>query len=115
DLTGPADLQLLCPEAEVHFGIESLARARRGRLPASLGLGENPPETGIIEAQALIRKRALYALTPRRGARFVENFLPEKGARLCSSDFSLGVEDDLFDLIAALCFDRYAARTEHKT
>jgi hypothetical protein len=115
DLTEAADLQMLCPEAEVYFGHESLARGRRPRAAANLSLGDRPPEAGALDAQALIRKRALYAITPHRGSRFVQKFLPEKGARLCSSEFSIRTEDDLFDLIAVLCFDRYSDRASFKT
>ena len=114
DLADVADFQMLCPEAEIYFGHESLARGRRARPLANLSMGERPPDVEVLDAQAIIRKRSLYAITPQRAARFVEKFLPEKGKRLTSSDFSLNTEDDLFDLFAVLCFDRAAGRSRFR-
>jgi hypothetical protein len=114
DLSEDADLQLLCPGAEIYFGHESLSRARRPRPAANLALGGRPPEGDVLDAQAIIRKRALYSITPHRAARFVEKFLPEKGRRLSSSEFKIHTEDDLFDLFAVLCFDRASGRASFR-
>ena len=110
DLAEPADFQLLCPEAEIYFGLESLARARRARPNVDLWLGEAPSGGDTQDAQELIRQRSLYAITPNRAARFIEKFLPERGRSVCSADFSIRTEDDLLDLLAALAFERAGER-----
>ena len=110
DLTEPADIQLLCPEVEIYFGNESLARARRARPNVDLSLGEGPAEGDAEDAQELIRQRSLYAITPNRAARFIEKFLPERGRSVSSADFSIHTEDDLLDLFAALAFERANGR-----
>jgi hypothetical protein len=109
DIAHPADFQLLCPEAEIYFGVESLARARRTRPDVNLSLGDAPKGDAEV-AQELIRQRSLYAITPNRAARFIEKFLPERGRSVTSADFSIHTEDDLLDLFAALAFERANGR-----
>ncbi len=110
DTSVAAEFQLLCPEAEIYFGTESLARARHARPNVNLLLGEPPPEGDALDGQTLIRQHCLYAITPNRAARFIERFLPERGQRVTSADFAVRTEDDLFDLIAALAYERAAGR-----
>jgi hypothetical protein len=109
DLSEPADFQLLCPEVEIFFGVESLARSRRARPNVNLTLDE-AHEGDAQDAQELIRQRSLYAITPNRAARFIEKHLPERGQSVSSADFAIHTEDDLFDLLAALAFERASGR-----
>lgn len=100
-----ADVQMLCPEAEIYFGAESLARARRARSAVDLNIAEGS-EGDSFDAQEIIRQRSLYAVTPRRAARLIERILPERGQKVSSETLAIYNEDDLLDLLAALAFDR---------
>ena len=98
-------MMLLCAEAEVYFGSDSLARTRRLRPPVDLSFQEQPKDTDIEAAKEEIRSRNLYILNPQRAARFIEKHLPVQGTRLSTDQFSVAVEDDLLDFLAVLAFD----------
>ncbi len=109
DIEDQAEFALLCPEVELYFGAESLARARRSRTAVDLNICEAAPGDSF-DAQEIIRQRSLYAVTPNRAARLVERLLPECGSRVSSDALPLYNEDDLLDLLAALAFDRARGR-----
>ena len=99
-------MTLLSPTVELFFGLDSLSPRRRSRAAVDLSLAA-PPESGDAEtAKEEIRRRNLSILTPQRAARFIEKFLPEKGARISTEHLRITVEDVLLDLLAALAFDR---------
>jgi hypothetical protein len=98
-------MNLLCAEAEIYFGVDSLARARRLRPPVDLAFQIQPDESDVEAAKDEIRRRNLDILTPQRAARFIEKHLPTKGGRLSTDQFTLGVEDDFLDFLAVLAFD----------
>lgn len=110
DVPETADFQLLVPEAELYYGEESLARVRRARPLVNLEVSEGAVGEAD-DAQSDIRRSSLQALTPSRAARFIEKFLPERGARV-SSDALAAMpshpvgDDELLDLLATLSFDR---------
>lgn len=116
DLPETSDFQLLVPSAELYYGTESLSPARRARPLINLGLGESPDEGDALDAQSDIRKRSRYTLTPSRAARFIERFLPERGARVSSEELNSGENpDDLLDLLATLAFERATSATTTRT
>ena len=53
-------------------------------------------------------------VTPQRAFRFIEKHLPKKGASVSSADLSLHTEDDLFDLLAVLAFERANGSAQHR-
>ena len=106
DLAGLPGMALRSPHAEITFGRDALSRPRRGRLPVELSLGGEMEAGDAALAQDQIRQRNLYAITPQRAARLIEEFLPEKGATISTADLHLRTEDDLFDLLAVLAFER---------
>ncbi|MEI8235144.1 MAG: Wadjet anti-phage system protein JetA family protein [Verrucomicrobiota bacterium] len=106
DLAGLPGMALRTPHAEITFGRDALSRPRRGRLPVNLALGGETEEGDASLAQDQIRQRNLYAITPQRAARLIEELLPEKGNTVSTADFHLRTEDDLFDLLAVLAFER---------
>jgi hypothetical protein len=112
-LSAEPGMELLSPEIEVFYGVDSLARPRRQRAPVDLAMAP-PPEIEAEEAVDEIRRRNLNVLTPQRAARFVERFLPEKGAKISTAEMHLALEDDLLDLLAALAFDRGPSSGTHK-
>jgi len=106
DLADEPGMTLLSPTVELFFGLDSLSRPRRVRAAVDLSLAA-PPDGGDAEtAKEEIRRRNLNTLTPQRAARFIEKFLPEKGARISTEQLRITAEDDLLDLLAALAFDR---------
>ncbi len=108
-------MPLLSPFVEILWGRESLARPRSARAKVDLGVTETPKEFDLEDAKNEIRRRNLNVLTPQRAVRFVEKFLPEKGASLSSEEMHLRTEDDLLDLFAVLAFDRGPSRSgSHK-
>jgi hypothetical protein len=106
DLASLPGLTLRVPSAEITFGRDALSRPRKGRLPVELALAGAPGEADAELAQDQIRQRNLYAITPQRAARLIEDLLPEKGATVSTADFRLRTEDDLYDLLAVLAFER---------
>ena len=106
DLASQPGMALRSPHAEITFGRDALSRPRKARLPVDLSLGGILEEVDTGLAQDQIRQRNLYAITPQRAARLIESLLPEKGATVSTADFHLRTEDDLFDLLAVLAFER---------
>lgn len=108
-------MPLLSPFVEILWGRESLARPRSARAKVDLGVTETPKEFDLEDAKNEIRRRNLNVLTPQRAVRFVEKFLPEKGASLSSEEMHLRTEDDLLDLFAVLAFNCGPSRSgSHK-
>lgn len=106
DLADEPGMPLLSPLVEVFWGREALSRPRSARPPVDLSVEDSPAAPDSESAKEEIRRRNLNVLTPQRAARFVERFLPEKGARLSTESLHLHIEDDLLDLLAVLAFDR---------
>ncbi|XHR30026.1 MAG: Wadjet anti-phage system protein JetA family protein [Chthoniobacteraceae bacterium] len=106
DLASRPGMTLRVPGTEITFGRDALSRPRKARLPVDLSLSGMPGEADAELAQDQIRQRNLYAITPQRAARLIEELLPEKGASVSTADFRLRTEDDLFDLLAVLAFER---------
>jgi hypothetical protein len=104
-LTHEPGMNLLCVEAEIYFGADSLARTRRLRLPVDLRFEAKTDKQDTETAKEEIRVRNLYVLTPQRAARFIVKHLPVKGAHVSTDQFRIAVEDDFLDLLAALAFD----------
>jgi hypothetical protein len=106
DLASQPGMVLRVPLAEITFGRDALSRPRKARLPVNLTLAGFPEDGDTALAQDQIRQRNLYAITPQRAARLIEELLPEKGDRVSTADFHLRTEDDLFDLFAVLAYER---------
>jgi hypothetical protein len=114
DLANEPGLPFLSVEVALRFGADSLYRPRHARPVADLSVAEMPIGSQAVDAQALIRQRNLYAITPQRAGRFVEKHLPAKGASLSTAEMRLPTEDDLLDLLAVLAFERAIGSTPHK-
>jgi hypothetical protein len=114
DLRHEPGMMLLSPEVSIFFGQDSLASARRARPRAELSVVQPPSEGDVGEAQDLIRHLNLNAITPQRAVRFIEKHLPMSGASISSAKLSLSTEDDLFDLLAVLAFERANGSTPHR-
>jgi len=115
DLAGEPGMRFRAAEVEIYFGREALSRPRRARLPVDLTVADVVPSGDAADAQEFIRRRNLYAITPQRAGRFIERFLPEKGASVSTADFKLlSEEDDLFDLLAVLAYERANAPKSHR-
>lgn len=106
DLAHEPGMAFRTVHCEILFGRDSLAPVRKKRLPVNLKLADPASPADTAEAQEEIRRHNLLSLTPQRAARFVEEHLSEKGARLSTEHLSLPTEDDLLDLLAVLSFDR---------
>lgn len=101
------DFDLLVPEVRFFFGVESLARTRRAKLPADLTFGgdsEGQQESADQTLEAL-RERQRLALTPQRAARLVARLLPKKAKRVATSDFSAADLDEMLDLLAIAAYE----------
>jgi len=114
DLRREPGMTLLCPDVSIFFGQDSLAPIRRARPRVDLSLIQPPSAGDVGEAQDLIRHLNLNAITPQRAFRFIEKHLPKKGASVSSADLSLHTEDDLFDLLAVLAFERANGSAQHR-
>jgi hypothetical protein len=99
DLAREQGMSLLCPDIELFFGFESLARQRRPRPPADLTLVPTPDAKDILDAN-------LSVVTAQRAERLMQEYLPEPGMTLQSDALKLTTEDDLLDLLAVLTFER---------
>ena len=98
-------MAILSPATEVFFGLDSLSRARRPRAPVELAIQAPPANADAETALEEIRRRNLYVLNPQRAARFIDQHLPAKGARISTETLRIATEDNLLDLLAALAFD----------
>jgi len=114
ELANEPGMNLLSPVAEVFFGSDSLSRPRRLRLPVDLRFEKLAADTDPEGAKDEIRRRNLSVLTPQRAVRFVERYLPAKGAQISTEQLQVRLEDDLLDLLAVLAFDRGAASETHR-
>jgi hypothetical protein len=113
DLRREPGMTLLCPDVTFFFGQDSLAPVRRLRPQVDLTLTEPPSAGDVAQAQDLLRNLNLNLITPQRAVRFVEKHLPKKGTKVSSSELSLHTEDDFFDLLAILAFERANGSTPH--
>lgn len=100
------DFQLLVPNVDFFFGIESLARVRRNKGPVNLSFSEHSDvhNESTEDTIAALRERQRLALTPQRAARLVARILPEKGGELSTSDFSVEDLDEMLDLLAVAAY-----------
>jgi hypothetical protein len=114
ELAAEPGMNLLSPVTEVFFGTDSLSRPRRMRPPVNLGFEQSGVELDPEAAKEEIRRRNLNVLTPQRAARFIERYLPAKGAQISTEQLRIHVEDDLLDLLAVLAFDRGPANGSHR-
>ncbi|ODU24805.1 MAG: hypothetical protein ABS95_01455 [Verrucomicrobia bacterium SCN 57-15] len=107
-------MMILSPGVEFYFGHDSLARPRRARLPVELGVARPPAAGDSQDALERIRRQNLYAVTPQRAGRWIEKFLPDKGAVVSTEGLKLSTEDDLLDFLAVLAYDRASGKRGHK-
>ena len=114
DLANVAGMNLLCPTIEIYFGRGALASPRRARLPVDLQLAKPATVGDSIDALERIRRQNLYAVTPQRAGRFVEQHLPEKGAQKSTADLRISTEDELLDFLAVIAYERTSAGRTHK-
>jgi hypothetical protein len=113
-LAGEPGMTLLSPKIEVFFGTDSLSPVRRQRAAVNLDLAD-PTDSDSSAANDEIRRRNLYVLTPQRAVRFIERYLPAKGALVSTEHLRVAVEDDLLDLLAVLAFDRGPSAATHRS
>ena len=101
------DLTLLVPAASFIHGIASLARPRKGRVAAPLGMMA-VRETSKDDAAEMerLRERQRLALTPLRAARLIAKLLPTKGRRVTTAEFACGGTEELLDLMAAAAYNQ---------
>ena len=111
---GSAGMELLSPEVEVYFGLACLSLPRKVRPPVDLSFDSTPIQGDAEEAQQMIRRRNLYVITPLRAGRLIETYLPEKNARVSTTDIRLGTEDDLLDLLAVLAYEKAVSASTHR-
>jgi hypothetical protein len=114
DLANDPGLPLLSAEVALRFGSDSLSTPRRARASVSLRLDPPGPAGNPDDAQDLIRRRNLYAITPQRAGRLLERLLPDRGVGVSTADLRLATEDDLLDLLALLAFDRATHSSGHR-
>lgn len=101
------DFDPLVPEVKCFFGLESLARTRRARLPADLSFGGHADDRAESEDDTLaaLRERQRLALTPQRAARLVARLLPEKSGAFTTTDFTAADVDEMLDLLAIAAYE----------
>jgi hypothetical protein len=113
DLRREPGMTLLCPDVTIFFGQDSLAPVRRARPHVDLSLVEPASAGDVSQAQDMIRHLNLSVITPQRAVRFIEKHLPKQGTTISSAELHLHTEDDLFDLLAVLAFERANGNTPH--
>ncbi len=114
DLANEPGLPLLSAQVTIRFGSDALYRPRRSRPPVDLAIAGASDSGDAVDAQELIRKRNLYAITPQRAGRLVEKLLPAKGSVVSTAELRLATEDELLDLLAVLAFDRATGSVPHR-
>lgn len=114
DLANQTGMTLLCPSVEIYFGSDALSRPRRARPLVDFSLAQPQAAGDSLDALERIRMQNLYSVTPQRAGRFIERHLPDKGARVSTSDLRLHTEDDLLDFLAVLAYDRAASGRGNK-
>ena len=110
------DFSPLIPEVKWFFGIESLARTRRGKSPADLSFGPSAraAEESAEESLAALRERQRLALTPQRAARLVARLLPKKSLSITTADFTATDLDEMLDLLAIAAYDQAVTADGHR-
>ena len=114
DLANEPGMNLLCLEVEFYFGQDALARPRHARPPVDLQLAKPVAAGNSLDALERIRSQNLFAVTPQRAGRFIEHYLPEKGARASTADLRINTESDLLDFLAVLAYERASGGRSHK-
>ena len=110
------DFSPLIPEVKWFFGIESLARTRRGKSPADLSFGPSARATdeSADDSLAALRERQRLALTPQRAARLVARLLPKKSLSITTADFTATDLDEMLDLLAIAAYDQAVTADGHR-
>lgn len=108
DLAGqPADFAPLCLETRFFYGLESLYKPRRTKLPVDLsfapGQAERQNEDDVLAAW---KERQRLALTPQRAARLVARLAAAPGDQATTDTLTLETADDLLDLLAAVAYQQ---------
>ncbi len=106
DLDEESGMNFRCPEVTLYYGRESLSPERKTRLPVDLSLVRSTTETDLLEAQDLIRRRNLHAITPQRAGRFVEKWMDDKEAKASTATVNVANADDFLDFLSAIAFER---------
>lgn len=104
DLRVEPDFTLATPEVDFFYGIASLARPRRARLPVALELGESLSAEDEAADLERLRQRQKFALTPHRAARLVARLLKDHGPGVSTDAFTLTTPEELLDLMAAAAY-----------
>lgn len=104
DLRIEPDFTLVAPEVDFFYGIASLARPRRARLPVALELGSSLSAEDEAADLERLRQRQKFALTPHRAARLVARLLKDHGPKVSTENFNLETPEELLDLMAAAAY-----------
>jgi hypothetical protein len=92
------------------YGVDSLYKARRTKLPVDLTFGAGRSQTqDENDVLAAWKERQRLALTPQRAARLIARLLPDKGGTVSTEDIHLDTTDDLLDLLAAVAYEQAPA------
>ena len=104
-LRNEAGMTLCCPQVQIYFGVDSLARPRKKRPPVELRVDASGNGGGSEKAREAIREMNRNLLTPRRGAAFVARILPKKGSSVSSHEIEISSVEETLDLFSALSFE----------
>lgn len=105
-----AEFTPLCTEMRFFYGVDSLYKARRTKLPVDLTFGAGRSQTqDENDVLAAWKERQRLALTPQRAARLIARLLPDKGGTVSTEDIHLDTTDDLLDLLAAVAYEQAPA------
>ena len=110
----PEQVKAYLKNADATHAGQSFADLRRARPRVDLSVVEPPSGGDVSQAQDMIRNLNLSTITPQRAVRFIERHLPKQGATVSSAELHLHTEDDLFDLLAVLAFERANGNTPHQ-
>jgi len=108
------DFNPLIPEVRFFYGIESLARVRKGRTVADLTF--NSSEEGVKDAEADLRQlmeRQRLALTPQRAGRLVLRLMDKVAATSGTAHVTLATIDELLDLLATAAYEQATMANGH--
>ncbi|SHL17827.1 hypothetical protein SAMN05216428_101352 [Nitrosospira sp. Nsp11] len=101
------DYTPLVPEVRFFYGIESLARARRGRAAANLTFSLAEEHADDAEADlAALKERQRLALTPQRAARLVARLMDKVAVTAGTDNVVSASIDDLLDLLATAAYEQ---------
>lgn len=102
----PPDFAPLVPEMRCFYGVGSLARTRRVKMPADLSFSQNGDrENDEADTLAALRERQRLALTPQRAARLVARLADEVAATAGTENFAASSVDEMLDLLATAAYD----------